>query len=262
MHFRKCSGYSVYPLLAVLLFAPLALRAQDAAPQQQAPATQQTVPQPPIEPGETTPAQRAAVLREAQARVNARRQQRIRQIIKETYSHKYEFDFGGGTLRFRPGPYLQHINEAGWHVGITDYLRGNLGVAVEGRGYYGTAYTGVHLNGVNEAYNPGISQYVFLAGPRYRFFRGQHWGWTAEVLAGAGHGNFATGTGGLGTAPVGLYNDGTVLNVAPGVSADYNLSPTLAIRWSFNDLITNYSSSFQDKNLGGNMGIVYRFGRK
>jgi hypothetical protein len=110
-------------------------------------------------------------------------------------------------------------------------------------------------------YNPGISQYTFMAGPRYRFFRGQHWGWTGEVLAGAGHGNFGTGTNGLPPELVGLYTDTTVLNISAGASADYNLSPALAIRWSANELITNYGSNFQE-NLGGNMGIVYRFGRK
>ncbi len=262
MHFRKCFGYAAYPLLAALLFVPSALRAQDA-PQQQTTAPQTNPPTTMDESQQTTPEQRAQVLREAQERVNARRKLRIEQIIKDTYSHKYELDFGGDSLRFRPGQYLEFMNEAGWHVDVTDYLRGNLGIAVDARGYYGTAYTGSHVySGLNQAYNPSISQYVFLAGPRYRFFRGQHWGWTAQVLAGVGHGNFGTGTYGLPPQLVGLYTDSTVLNIAPGASVDYNLSPALAIRWSAVDLMTNYGSNFQDKNLGGSMGIVYRLGRK
>jgi hypothetical protein len=205
--------------------------------------------------------QRALILREAQARVNARRRQRIRQIVKDTYSHKYEVYFGGGYLRFRPGSYLQHNNETAWNFGAVDYFRGRLGAAVDARGYYGTAFTGLHSNGVNEAYNPSISQYTALAGPQYRFYEGLHWGWTAQVLAGVGHGNFATGTGGLGSAPVGLYNDGTVLDVSPGVSLDYNLSPALAIRLTPNALFTRYNGDFQH-NLGANIGVLYRFGRQ
>ena len=82
------------------------------------------------------------MLREAQVRVNARRKLRIKQMIADTYSHKYEFDFGGGYLRFRPGSTLQHNSEEGWNVDITDYVRGDLGVTADFRGYYGIAYTG------------------------------------------------------------------------------------------------------------------------
>lgn len=255
MHFRKCSGYAAYPLFALLLFfAPSALRAQDPAQQQQQPAqsTQQQEQQP------STQQQRAQVLREAQQRVNARRRQRIKQIIQDTYSHKYEAEFGGGFLRFRPGNDLQHVSEAAWTADITDYFRGNLGVTVDARGYYGTAFTPQNQF---RTYQPGISQYVFMAGPRYRFYRGQHWGWTAQVEGGVGHGNFGTGTNGLPPQLIGLYQDSTVLNVSAGASVDYNLSPALAIRITPNYLITNYGSTMQ-YNAGGTMGIVYRFGRK
>ncbi|HTV13134.1 MAG TPA: hypothetical protein VME68_00375 [Acidobacteriaceae bacterium] len=257
MHFRKCSGYALYPLFAALLFAPFAVRAQQQQPgdttQQQQP--DQTQPQ-------STPGQRAQVLREAQERVNARRKIRVRQIIADTYSHKYELDFGGGYLRFRPGNTLQHNSESSWNVDLTDYLRGDLGVTLEGRGYYGTAYTGTHVgSGLAQAYEPGISQYSIMAGPRYRFFKGQHWGWTGQVEAGVGHGNFGTGTNGLPPQLVGLYEDATVLNVTAGASVDYNLGPGLAFRLTPNYLITNYGSTMQ-YNAGWNLGMVYRFGRK
>ncbi len=257
MHFRKFSGYAVYPLLALLLLFPSVIRAQDSSSQQPSAAPQA---QPPDQTQEqqSTPLDRTQVLREAQARVNARRKVRIRQIIQETYSHKYELNFGGGSLRFTPGGSLQRINEAGWIVDLTDYFHGDLGVSADFRGYYGTAYTGTNPYSV---FNPSISQYTFMGGPRYRFFKGQHWGWTAEALAGAGHGNFGTGTHGLPPQLVGLYTDSTVLNFLGGVSADWNLSPSVAFRFSANEIITNYGSSFQE-NLGGNMGIVYRFGRK
>jgi len=257
MRFRKFSGYTLYPLVAVLLLVPSATRAQDPQP----PAgSQQSQPPDQSQPAETqsTPQQRAEILRQAQARVNARRKIRIRQIIEDTYSHKYELDFGGGSLRFTPGDSLQRVNEAAWHVDLTDYVHGDLGVAADFRGYYGTAYTGTNPYSV---FNPGISQYTFLGGPTYRFFKGQHWGWTAQVLAGAGHGNFGTGTHGLPPQYVGLYSDSTVLNMLGGASADWNLSPAVAIRFTGNELITNYGSTFQ-YNLGGNLGVVYRFGKK
>jgi hypothetical protein len=263
MHFRSRSGYApvpfgMFPLAVVSLFAillaPSLLRAQDAP--QAPPGTAESQSEQPQQ--QSTPEQRTEVLHEAQARVNARRRIRIQQIIQDTYSHKYELDFGGGYLRFRPGTYLQRMNEAGWNVDLTDYLFGDLGIVADFRGYYGTAYTGTNPYSV---FNPSISQYTFMGGPRYRFFKGQHWGWTAQALAGAGHGNFGTGTNGLPPQLVGLYTDSTVLNFAGGVSADYNLGPGLAIRLTANELITNYGSSFQE-NLGGNLGVVYRFGRK
>jgi len=255
MDFRKFSGYVLYPLLAFLLFSPSASRAQDSSSQQPAVTPQ---PQDQTQEQQSTPQDRAQVLREAQARVNARRKVRIQQIIQETYGHKYELNFGGGYLRFTPGNSLQRMNEPGWILDLTDYVHGDLGVSADFRGYYGSAYTGTNPYSV---FNPSISQYTFMGGPRYRFFKGQHWGWTAEALAGAGHGNFGTGTHGLPPTLVGLYNDATVVNFLGGASADWNISPSVAFRFSANELITNYGSSFQE-NLGGNFGMVYRFGKK
>jgi hypothetical protein len=258
MHFRKCSGYAAYPLFAALLFAPLAARAQ----QQQPTDTTQPQQQPDQTQPQSTPQQRSEVLRQAQERVNARRKVRIRQIIADTYSHKYELDFGGGYLRFRPGNVLQHNTESSWNVDLTDYVRGDLGVTAESRGYYGTAFTGTHVaSGLNQAYEVSISQYSFMAGPRYRFYKGLHWGWTGQVEAGVGHGNFNTGYPGLTGPYVGLYPNATVLNVTAGASLDYNLGPGLAFRVTPNYLITNYGSTFQ-YNAGWNLGMVYRFGRK
>lgn len=255
MRFRPCFGYAAYPLVALLLFAPSVLRAQDASSQQPTGSSSSQT-------GQAQPQQqRSEILREAQERVNARRKLRIRQIIQDTYSHKYELEGGGAYLRFIPGNNLARANEVGWKVDLTDYLHGNLGISADVRGYYGTAYTGTHIDtGIAQAYNPGISQYTFMAGPRYRFFRGQHWGWTGEVLAGIGHGNFGTGTNGLPPQYVGLYTQSNVVWISPGASVDYNLSPTLAVRWSANDIFTDYSG-FKE-NRGGGMGLVYRFGRK
>ena len=71
---------------------------QPAAPQPSAQAPATPAPAPP-----QTPEERARVLRDAQARINARRQARLQQTIRETYQAKFEGYFGGGYLRFHPG---------------------------------------------------------------------------------------------------------------------------------------------------------------
>jgi hypothetical protein len=244
MHFRKRK------LLALVLFmAPAVLGAQSTTDQQQSPPPA-SAPQ--------APEQKAEVLRQAQARVKARRRLRIQQIIQDTYSHKFETYFGGGYLRFRPGSSLQKINESDWNAGVTDYFAGKLGLTADFRGYYGTTYTNVNAF---QVFAPSISQYTFMAGPTLRLFEGQHWAWSGNVLAGVGHGNFGTGTGGLPPELIGLYSDGNSVNVSVGASLDYNLGPALAIRLTPNYLMTDYGSELQH-NLGFNAGIVYRFGRQ
>ncbi|MDI3255701.1 MAG: hypothetical protein QJR10_13080 [Bacillota bacterium] len=232
---------------ALVSFAVFPSSAQQAPIVDQQPAPQQQSQQ-----------ERAEVLRQAQERVRARRHLRDQQIIRDTYSHKYEAYFGGGYLRFRPGNLLQHINEAAWNVGVTDYAYGKIGITADFRGYYGTAYTGRNAYGV---YEPSISQYTFMAGPTVRFFEGVHWGWTAHVLAGVGHGNFGTGTGGLPPTLINLYPDGNSFNLAAGASVDYNLSPALALRLTPSYLMTRYGSSTQN-NLGWQGSVVYRWGRQ
>jgi hypothetical protein len=205
-----------------------------------------------------TPEERARVLRDAQARINARRQARIDALNRETYGHKYEAYFGGGYLRFHPGDGKQKINEGGWNVGITDYVRTKLGVTADFRGYYGNAYVGNNPYGI---FLPSISQYSFLFGPQYRIYMKPKWAVSVQGLAGFGHGNFDTGTGGLPASYLGLYNNGTVFSASVSAPVEYNLSPGLAIRISPTYLFTNYGSSAQN-NLGFNANVVYRWGKQ
>jgi hypothetical protein len=238
------------------LFLSHRATAQDAlssASAQAAPVT----PQPQAPPGQT-PEERARVLREAQERINARRQARIQQVIRETYLSKYELYFGGGYLRFHPGEEKQHINEGGWNVGVTDYIRPKLGLTLDARGYYGTAYIGNNPYGI---FLPSISQYSFLFGPQYRLYMKPKWAVSVQGLAGFGHGNFDTGTGGLPASYLGLYSNGTVFSASLSVPLDFNLSPGLAIRTTPTYLLTNYGGSVQN-NLGFNLGVVYRWGKR
>jgi len=259
MYFAKRRGYLAYPVLALaILFAFSVAQAQDASSQQQTESTDQVQTQSEPQAQPQTPAQRVEMLRKARERVQARREARIHRIIEDTYSHQYELYFGGGYLRFRPGHSLQRVTEADWNAGFTDYFHGKLGATADARGYYGTTFTYVNQY---QVFAPSISQYTFMAGPTYRFFEGQHWGWNAYVLAGIGHGNFGTGTGGLPPELIGLYPDGNSFNMTPGVSVDYNLGPGLAIRLSSTYLMSRYGDDTQN-NLGFNAGVVYRFGRQ
>jgi hypothetical protein len=258
MHRSHRLGYLAYPLLCFLLLAASQLRAQDATPPAQQTAPPSDVPPQAAPVQDQSPEQRAKVLREAQARVRARRQRRTAQVVQDTYSHKFELYFGGGYLRFRPGHSLQHATEGGWNVGVTDYFGPRLGVTADFRGYYGTAYTGNNLIAIH---NPSISQYTFLAGPQYRIVKGPRLAVSAQVLGGAGHGNFDTGIGGFPASLIGLYPNATVFNVSAGVPIDYNLGPGLAIRVTPTYLLTDYGSELQH-NKGFTMGIVYRFGRQ
>ncbi len=253
---------TVFPSLALAsaFLLPLALQAQSSTPatsQDETTAAQaasqaadaSNVPQ--------SQQQRAQILREAQRRVMARRHIREQQIMQDTYSHRFEVYGGGGYLRFHPGPFLQHNTEVSWNSGFTDWIKPRLGVTGDVRGYYGTAITD---NYEYQVFSPSVSQYTFMAGPQYRFFQGQHWAWNAQLLAGIGHGNFGTGTGGFPATLVGLYPNGNKLAVSVGAAVEYNLSPTLALRLMPNYLLTNYGGQVQD-NLGFTAGVVYRFGR-
>jgi hypothetical protein len=249
MWFRKYFGYAACPVLALALISPAVSHAQQQLPQSN---TQEQYEQF----SKQSTQERAQVLQEAQRRLEARRRQRIRQIIAQTYNYKYEIFAGGGYLRFRPGPTLQHNQESEWNLGLTDYLgSSNWGITGEIRGYYGTAYTNSHP--INQAYEPSISQYVYLGGPTYRFFRGQHWGWTAQVLGGVGQGKFSVNTNGLPPQLVGLYKDETAPYVDAGASVDYNVSPGLAIRLTPEYLLSTYGGQLQG-NKGWQIDIVYR----
>jgi hypothetical protein len=87
------------------------------------------------------------------------------------------------------------------------------------------------------------------------------WAISVQGLAGFGHGNFDTGTGGLPASYLGLYNNGTAFSASVNGLFDYNLSPGLAIRVAPTYLFTNYGGSTQN-NLGFNAGVVYRWGKR
>jgi hypothetical protein len=243
MHHRKRFGCHVYPLLLLVFLAVPGLLAQNSTQSQPENPQQNQV----------------RLAQEAQARIHARREQRKQRVVQDTYSHKFEAYGGGGYTRYRPGSTLQHINESAWNGGLTDYLWGRLGLTADLRGYYGNAF--IPPNGFN-IFKPNISEYSFMAGPQYRFVRREHWAISGQVLVGGSKGNFNANGAELPGTLIGLWSNGTNFSAAAGVPIDYNISPALAFRIQPGYWLTTFSNTPQAKNLGFNIGIVYRFGRQ
>jgi hypothetical protein len=254
MHHSKRFGYHVYPFLFLITLAVPGLIAQNSTGSvTPAPAEAQA-------PAENPQQNQIRLAQEAQARIHARREQRKQRVVQDTYSHKFEVYGGGGYIRFRPGGSLQHINESAWNGGFTDYFRGRLGITADLRGYYGTAFITPNIYNI---FKPSITQYTYMAGPQYRILSREHWAISGQVLAGVAKGNFSASSSGVppGTA-IGLWANGTNFSAGLGVPIDYNLGPALAVRIMPDYLFTTFGSSTQVKNIGFNIGLVYRFGRQ
>ncbi len=291
MRYGKTLGYVAYPLLTFSFLAGVQLFAQSApdpaaaqqtepaatqqtdpaATQQTQPAaTQQTEPEPQAAPAAAPPASqsnapsypneqdRLRLAREAQARVRARRQQRIQAIIQDTYSHKYEVSLGYAYLRLRPGHSLQHTTETGWNVDLTEYIRPKLGITADLRGYYSNAYVG---NNEYVLFKPFISNYSAMGGPQYRFYQGRNWAVSGHILAGVSRNLFDGDSNGFPGTLLGLYPNQFRFTAAVGVPVDYSVSPALAIRVTPTYYVTTFGGETQN-NRGFTLGALYRFGRR
>jgi hypothetical protein len=203
-----------------------------------------------------------------QARIRARRVQRRAAAIHEAYSHRYEMYTGMGYLRFEPGAKLQRAHDYAWNIGGTRYFNERLGVTVDGRGYYATAYTGIYwtYGGVttsNPFTNPAISQYAALGGPTYRFYVQPKYSISGRVLGGIERGNFSGDTNhneAISTA-LGLWPDGYVFAGSASIPVEYNLTPNVGLRVAPEYYFTGFGSSIQASR-GFTTGIVYRFGKQ
>ncbi|HZB88695.1 MAG TPA: hypothetical protein VE291_08575 [Terracidiphilus sp.] len=244
--FRRCA-------LALALFLPAApvLLSQESS---SAPAPQEQAQQPQPTSGELS----------VQARIRARREQRRAQAIKDNYGHLYEAFVGGGYLRFEPGPTLQKLTLYSWDVALTRYYNSKLGVTVDGRGYYGTAYVGLNETAITR---PAISVYSVLGGPTYRFYERPRYSLSARALGGVAIGNFTGDTNGFGSIqnPNGpgdlLYANSATYAFSPGIVGETNISPTLALRLSGDYYLTGFGSATQS-SFGFTYGFVYRFGKQ
>jgi hypothetical protein len=210
-----------------------------------------------------------------QARIRARRAQRRAAAIHEAYAHRFEAYTGMGYLRFVPGPGspaspgvahgpgLEHAHEYAWNVGVTRYFDERLGLTVDGRGYYGTAY--VYLNSLTNSAitNPAISQYAALAGPTYRFYLQPKFSVSGRVLVGIEKGNFSGDTNHstvLATG-LGLWPDGYTFAGSASIPVEYNLTPKIGLRVAPEYYFTGFGSTVQYTR-GFSTGIVFRIGKQ
>jgi hypothetical protein len=198
-----------------------------------------------------------------QARIRARRAQRRAAAIHEAYAHRYEAYTGMGYLRFTPGSTLERAHEYAWNVGVTRYFDERLGVTVDGRGYYGTAYVYNNYATNSAITNPAISQYALLAGPTYRFYLQPKFSVSGRVLGGFEKGNFSGDTNHSTTlsTELGLWPDGYVFAASASIPVEYNLTPNVGLRVAPEYYVTGFGST-QQESLGFTTGIVIRFGKQ
>ena len=199
----------------------------------------------------------------ARHETNATRLARVQRTTEDTYSHRYEVIAGGGYLRFRSGEYLRKNNEISWATAFNYYLNQKLAIVGDARGSFGNAHA--ITNNQFGVYNPQINEYTFMGGVSYRFIAKEKFAVSVQALAGTGWGIFSGGSKSIPGPDLGLWNDGLRPAYSLGVSADYNIYPNLALRFTPTWVGTNFigpkGSTIQD-NIGFNAGVVYRFGRR
>lgn len=208
-------------------------------------------------------------------RENANREARIKRTIQDTYSHRWEVGGGGGYLRFRSGQYLQKNNEVAFWMSTTYYLRPKLGIIGEVRGLYGNAKiangAGTPDQPIFLNLKPQISQYPFMGGVVYRLYSKEKVAVSVVGEGGVALGKFDSGSKGIPSQYLHVWQSATRPAFSAGVNLDYNFYPNLALRITPTWLATTYQLDPKDsaptphgslQNNGGfNIGIVYRFGR-
>jgi hypothetical protein len=181
-----------------------------------------------------------------------------------------------GYLRFEPGPgtpasgsvphgpALERAHEYAWNAGLTRYYSERMGVTVDGRGYYSTAYVGGPNNVTNNAItNAAISQYAALIGPTYRFYLQPKYSISGRVMGGFTYGNFSGDTNHSTTlsTDLGLWPNGSVFAASASIPVEYNLTPNVGLRVAPEFYVTGFGATEQ-KSLGFTIGLVYRLGKQ
>ncbi len=193
-----------------------------------------------------------------QQRIRQRRDQRRAAAIHDTYGHRWESYLDTGYLRFTPGPSLQRLTYYAWESGLTRFSNERLGYTLDARGYYGTAFVGLKINGLTR---PAISQYDLLIGPTYRLYMKPKFAVSGRVLAGGAYGNFSGDTNGIPLTELGLYPDGFTFAASASVIGEYNLTPNVGFKLAPEYFFTGFGSTVQASR-GFTAGMVYRFGKQ
>lgn len=199
--------------------------------------------------------------RQTVSRRNANRQARIARNIQDAYSHRWEVAGGGGFLRFRTGQYLQKISEISFFTQAAYSLNPNWSIVGDVRGFYGSAKI-PNVFALNGSFRPQISEYTFTAGPQYRFIGNEKYSVSASVTAGTALSKFGGDAKGLKSTDLGMWEDSNAKPVfIVSLTGDYNLYNNLAVRVQPTYVGTTFGGTLQN-NLGVNVGVVYRFGRR
>jgi hypothetical protein len=249
--FRRSVGF-----MAVISLVSFGALAQSTGSSSNPPAQDQAQPQAPATAPASTQSQQAPVT--VEGRIRARREARRAQVIRDTYGNLYEVFVGGGYQRFLPGPTLQRNTMYSWDAAITRYYNEKLGLTVDGRGYYGTAFVGLNSTSLTR---PAISMYDVLAGPVYRFRMRPKYSLAGSVKGGIAIGNFSGDTNGFGTEVLGLFPDGTTYALEGTFIGEVNISPNISLRLAPEYMATGFGSSWQN-DIGFTYGFVYRFGKQ
>ncbi len=196
----------------------------------------------------------------AHRETNASRQARIQRTIDATYAHRWEVFGGGGYLRWRSGEGTKKNNEVNWEAQTSYYLNPKLAIIGDAQGSFGSAHA-IPFDGFPQASRPQINEYFFTGGASYRFYAKEKLALSAQATGGIADGVFSKGAKGLTGPEVGLWPDGYKPAFKLSVSADYNIDPTLALRFAPTYVGSTFGGDLQN-SLGFNAGIVYRFGRQ
>ena len=247
---------AVATLAFISLVSGVAALGQDSStsqPTQEAPAAQGPAP---VQGQKSGPVS-------VQGRIRARREARRQQAIRDTYGQRYELFIGSGYQRFKPGPSLQNATMYAFDLGLTRWQTDRLGITLDGRGNYGTAFVGLNFSSITR---PAISTYDIMAGPVYRFKMRPKYSIAGRVMGGAAMGNFEADTNGFGQiCPPGqqcrLYPDSTTYAFSGAIIGEANITPSVSLRLAPEFMGTGFGSNFQH-DLGATFGVVYRFGKQ
>lgn len=182
------------------------------------------------------------------------------------YDYRWELYGGGAYTRFVAGPQMtEGANLLGFDVEGARYFNGRWAAAVSGRGYYGTSPVEANPYGISK---PSVGEYLFMAGPQYRVFRGEDVGVDLHALAGGAYGLFNNdikNSSGVPVDPeaVGFFKNQLSFGAAMGGSIDFNIRPRWAIRIAPDAVLTNYAHSGENGSIKAEyaaaIGVVYRF---
>jgi hypothetical protein len=184
------------------------------------------------------------------------------------YNYRYEVAGDFAYTHFNAGPnLLQGANLGGLSIDGARFFTKKWAAAGSVRGYLGT--TGVAPNEEtnsagqrSEIRGPFVAQYMFMAGPEYRWVSNAHASLTLHALFGGAYGDFDHSIAPATTQELGLFSNQVAFGSAIGGAIDLNRSARWAFRIQPEATLTDYGSAGLHEQVAISVGVVYRLGRK